>query len=163
MSSAQGAVSSISALQALVGERLGPSSWHTIDQPTIDGFAAATGDRQWIHVDPVRAAAGPFAGTIAHGFLTLALCPSILAEVLPATDAAAAVNYGLGRVRFPAPVPVDSRLRGTCEILEYAGISQGAQVVIRIVIEIDGAPKPACVADQLVRFYAREDPAGPQP
>jgi acyl dehydratase len=162
MSGAQGVISSISELAYMVGERLGPSSWHTIDQRTIDGFAAITGDRQWIHVDPVRAAAGPFAGTIAHGFLTLALCPSILAEVLPATDAAA-INYGLDRVRFPAPVPVDSRLRGTCEILEYVGIEQGTQVVIRIVIEIDGAPKPACVADQLVRFYAREDPPGPQP
>jgi acyl dehydratase len=162
MSSAQGASSSISALEDIVGERLGPSAWHTIDQPTIDGFAASTGDHQWIHVDPVKAAAGPFACTVAHGFLTLALCPSILAEVLPTTDAAA-INYGLDRVRFPAPVPVDSRLRGTCEILEYVGIAQGAQVVVHIVIEIDGAAKPACVADQLVRFYAREDPPDPRP
>jgi acyl dehydratase len=106
-------------LQALVGQELGRSDWTVVDQPRIDRFAQATGDLQWIHVDPVRAAAGPFGATIAHGFLTLSLLPEMAASAFEIADARMGLNYGLDRVRFPAPVPVGSRLRGSFRLLKF--------------------------------------------
>jgi acyl dehydratase len=141
-------------LQGVVGARLGVGPWQTIDQAAIDGFAEVTGDRQWIHVDPERAAGGPFGTTIAHGFLTLSLCAPIIEQTLEVRGAGMQVNYGLEKVRFPAPVPVGSRMRGTVELAALEEVGGGVQATLRITIEIAGQAKPACVADALVRFYA---------
>ncbi len=140
-------------LQALVGEEIGVSEWIEIDQRRIDRFADATGDHQWIHVDPVRAAAGPFGATIAHGFLTLSLLPEMSASAFTVREARMGVNYGLNRVRFPAPVPAGSRLRGRFRLLKYEALEGGAQLTIEVTMERDGAAKPVCVAESLARRY----------
>jgi acyl dehydratase len=140
-------------LRAATGELLGPSDWVTVDQPQIDAFADATGDHQWIHVDPQRAASGPFGTTIAHGFLTLSLMPVMLESLYSVQGVRMGVNYGLGRVRFPAPVPADSRLRATAEVAEVSEIAGGAQLVLRASIEREGGEKPVCVAELVVRVY----------
>lgn len=143
----------IAELAGALGEVLGPSDWVGIEQRQIDLFAEATGDHQWIHVDPQRAAAGPFGTTIAHGFLTLSLLPVMLQGIYRVDGVAMAVNYGLNRVRFPAPVPVGSRLRATAEPIEVSEIEGGAQLALRVTMEREGAEKPVCVAEQLVRLY----------
>ena len=140
-------------LQSLVGETLGTSDWIVVDQDRIDRFAQATGDKQWIHTDPQRAAAGPFGGTIAHGFLTLSLLPEMAASAFEIADTRMGVNYGLNRVRFPAPVPSGSRLRGHFKLLEFAALGGGAQLTLEATMECEGSTKPVCVAESLVRRY----------
>ena len=139
----------MSDLRDLVGRELGPTSWIEVTQERIDAFAAATEDPQWIHVDPARAAAGPFGTTIAHGFLTLSLCVPMLSEVLPA-HGSMAVNYGTNRVRFPAPVPSGSRIRGHFRVLAVDEVGLGRRATIEATVEIEGAEKPACVAELVV-------------
>ena len=139
-------------LKAAVGTNLGYSDWTTIDQERIDTFADATGDHQWIHVDPARAKNGPFGTTIAHGYLTLSITNLFLPELLRVPAAKMGVNYGANKVRFPAPVPVGSRIRMGCEILEVTDITDGVQVVTRNTVEIDGSDKPACVVEAVSRF-----------
>jgi acyl dehydratase len=139
-------------LKAAVGTHLGYSDWTTIDQKRIDTFADATGDHQWIHVDPERAKGGPFGTTIAHGYLTLSITNLFLPELLRVPAATMGVNYGANKVRFPAPVPVGSSVRMGCEILEVTDITDGVQVVTRNTVEIDGSDKPACVVEAVSRF-----------
>jgi len=145
-------LANVDDLPARVGTQLGMSAWRTLDQATIDAFAQATGDRQWIHVDPERAATGPFGTTIAHGFLTLSLCAAMLDEVLEVHGASMQVNYGLDRVRFPAPVPAGARVRGAIELASAEALAGGVQAVLRATVEVDGQPKPACVAELVIRF-----------
>jgi acyl dehydratase len=140
-------------LERLVGRTLGTSDWVTVDQQRIDLFADATGDHQWIHTDPERAAGGPFGKTIAHGFLTLSLLPLFTQTAFHIGDVRMGVNYGLNRVRFTHPVPVGSRLRGHHTLLKYEGIPGGAQLTLEVTVEIEGADKPACVAESLGRRY----------
>ena len=140
-------------LQPLVGQEVGISDWISIDQKRIDQFAEATGDHQWIHVDPVRAAAGPFGATVAHGFLTLSLLPEMGASAFRVLDTRMGVNYGLNRVRFPAPVPSGSRLRGRFKLLSYEPIEGGAQLTVEVTMEREGSPKPVCVAESVARRF----------
>jgi acyl dehydratase len=144
----------ISDLQALVGKELGVSEWMTITQEQINKFAEATGDHQWIHVDPERAKAGPFGTTIAHGFLTLSLLPQMTASAFQISQTRMGVNYGLNKVRFPAPVPVNSRVRGRFKLTEYIPIEGGAQMTVECTMEREGSEKPVCVAESLARRYA---------
>lgn len=138
----------------LVGEEIGVSEWMLIDQDRVDLFAEATDDRQWIHVDPARAAAGPFGGTIAHGFLTLALVVPLAGSIpLDVGEPKMAINYGLEKVRFPAPVPVGSRVRARSVLLSVAEVPGGIQVNRSTTIEIEGEEKPAMVAETVSRFY----------
>jgi acyl dehydratase len=139
----------LSAVRDLVGTELGPTSWLDVTQERIDAFAAATNDPQWIHVDPERAAAGPFGATVAHGFLTLSLCVPMLYEVLP-QDGVMAVNYGTNRVRFPAPVPSGSRVRGRFRVLSVDVIALGSRSTLEAKVECEGVEKPVCVAELLV-------------
>jgi acyl dehydratase len=143
----------LAELQALVGQEVAVSDWITVDQQRIDRFADATGDRQWIHVDPVRAAAGPFGATVAHGFLTLSLLPELSASAIDVRDTRMGVNYGLNRVRFPAPVPSGSRLRGRFRLLAYEPIAGGAQLTMEVTMERQGSDKPVCVAESVARRY----------
>ncbi|MGW4368530.1 MaoC family dehydratase [Nocardia takedensis] len=142
------------ALRAAVGVELGASEWIEIDQARIDLFARATGDHQWIHVDPVLAADGPYGRTIAHGFLTLALLAPIAQQLMTVRAARSAINYGLDRVRFPSPVPVGSRVRGTLALSAVDEVPGGVQVRRTVTIAAEGADRPACVADHLVRYLA---------
>jgi acyl dehydratase len=135
-----------------VGDVYGPSAWIDVPQTKIDAFAEATGDHQWIHVDPERAKEGPFGTTIGHGYLTLSLLPAASYEVVP-RQGGMGINYGLNRVRFPAPVPVDSRLRATFEVKEVDEIEGGAQVTMTATVEREGGEKPVCVADVVFRYY----------
>jgi acyl dehydratase len=143
----------LAELQALVGQEVAVSDWITVDQQRIDRFADATGDRQWIHVDPVRAAAGPFGATVAHGFLTLSLLPELSASAIDVRDTRMGVNYGLNRVRFPAPVPSGSLLRGRFRLLAYEPIAGGAQLTMEVTMERQGSDKPVCVAESVARRY----------
>ncbi|MGY5307240.1 MaoC family dehydratase [Nocardia gipuzkoensis] len=136
-------------LTAAVGDVVGITNWLTITQQQIDRFAEATGDHQWIHTDPQRAARGPFGATIAHGYLTLSLIPYFSERLFSMEGARMGVNYGTGKVRFPAPVPVGSRLRDRAELLDVSELPDGARLTMRHTIEIEGAPKPACVAETL--------------
>jgi acyl dehydratase len=139
-------------LTDLVGTQLGPTGWLEITQERVNAFAGATDDPQWIHTDPERAAAGPFGGTIAHGFLTLALCVPFLSELMPDRGFALSVNYGVNRVRFPAPVPVGSRIRGRFRIETVDDVAGGEQAVIVATVEREGGEKPVCVAELVVRL-----------
>ena len=143
----------VAELKALVGSPIGVSDWVTIDQTRIDQFAAVTGDDQWIHVDPVRAAAGMFGSTVAHGFLTLSLLPLFIRSSHKINGARMSVNYGLNRVRFPAPVPVNSRLRGHFKLLAFEPIEGGMQLISEVSVEREGSPKPVCVAESVGRLY----------
>ena len=143
----------VTDLQALVGLVVATSDWITVTQARIDQFAQATGDHQWIHIDPVRAAAGPFGTTIAHGFLTLSLLPEMGASAMEVLDTKMGVNYGLNRVRFPSPVPSGSRLRGHFKLLAYEPIDGGAQVTMEVTMEREGSPKPVCVAESVARRF----------
>lgn len=137
-------------LAAAAGEVLGTSEWLEIDQDRVDRFADATGDHQWIHVDAERAAAGPFGGTIAHGYLTLALLPFLGSQVFSLDTPGAKLNYGVNKVRFPRPVPVGSRVRVTVSVNEVTDVPAGKQLTLGHVVEIEGADKPACVAETVV-------------
>jgi acyl dehydratase len=140
----------VSTLAELVGRELGPTSWIEVSQERIDAFADATDDRQWIHVDPERAQAeSPYGTTIAHGFLTLSLCVPMLSEALP-RGGAMAVNYGTNRVRFPAPVPAGSRVRGRFRVLAVEETPHGERATIEATVERDGSAKPVCVAELVV-------------
>jgi acyl dehydratase len=135
-----------------IGDRFGPSSWIEVPQSRIDAFAGATGDDQWIHVDPERAKGGPFGTTIGHGYLTLSLIPVMSSDVVP-RQGRMGINYGLNRVRFPAPVPVGSRLRGSFEVVQVDEIEGGGQVTMTATIEREGSDKPVCVAEVVFRHY----------
>ena len=143
----------LSDLQALVGQNVGVSEWITVTQERIQLFADATGDHQWIHLDAERAAKGPFGTTIAHGFLTLSLLPEMGASAFEVRDTRMGVNYGLGKVRFPAPVPAGSRLRGHFKLTRYEPLEGGAQLTVEVTMEREGADKPVCVAESLARRY----------
>src|SRR5438874_13452637 len=134
------------------GAEFGPSSWIVVPQETIDAFAEATGDHQWIHVDPERAAAGPFGTTIAHGYLTLSLLPVASYELLPRAGRMG-INYGLNRVRFPAPVPVGSRVRASFDVVSCDAFDGGTQETMTATVEREGGEKPVCVAEIVFRYY----------
>lgn len=140
-------------LHTLVGHSLGPSPWRDITQESVNAFAEATGDHQWIHVDEAKAATGPFGGTIAHGFMTLALIPVLVADLLHVEGVSLGVNYGLGKVRFPAPVPVGTAVRATGQLTAVDPVQGGLQGAMALTIERDGGTKPVCVAEPLFRFY----------
>lgn len=140
-------------LQPLVGQDIGTSEWLAIDQPRIDRFAEATGDHQWIHVDAARAAAGPFGTTVAHGFLTLSLIPHFFETAFAIDDVRMGINYGLNRVRFTKPVPVGGRLRGHFKLLAYEALEGGAQLTVQATVQLEGSPKPACVAETVSRRF----------
>jgi len=142
-----------SQLSDAVGKPLGHSDWLLIEQHRIDQFADATGDHQWIHVDPERAKAGPFGATIAHGYLTLSLVNYFLPQIIEVRGISMGVNYGCDKVRFPSPVPVGSRVRGSGEIVKVEEVKGGYQAVVRVTVEIEGKDRPACVVDTISRFY----------
>jgi acyl dehydratase len=143
-----------SALAASVGKSLGHSDWLEITQERIDRFADATGDHQWIHVDPERAKAGPFGACIAHGYLTQSLVNHFLPQILEVRGIAMGVNYGSDRVRFPAPVRVGSRIRGSGELITVETTRDGGvQAVVRVTVEIEGGDRPGCVIDTISRYY----------
>lgn len=135
------------------GTALGPTDWLTIDQERVDGFARVTGDHQWIHVDVARAKAGPFGGTIAHGYLTMSLVNFFLPDLVEVRGFAHAVNVGADRLRFLAPVPVGARIRGIGEIVAVEEVKGAIQSVVRVTIEIEGQDKPACVVDTISRYF----------
>jgi acyl dehydratase len=140
-------------LSGLVGQEFARSESLRVDQACIDAFAQATGDHQWIHVDPVRAATSPFGSTVAHGFLTLSLLPRLIHSAYAVDDVRMGLNYGLNRVRFPAPVPVGSVLAARFKLLAFEPIDGGAQLTIEATVEREGHAKPVCVAEQLLRQY----------
>ena len=147
-------VDGLEELKKLSGQELGRTGWLEITQDRVDRFADATGDHQWIHVDPERAAAGPFGTTIAHGYLTLSLVIPLFTELLEIRGTAMGVNYGLEKVRFPNPVRVGSRIRLAATVAEVTDVAPGCvQLVLDFVVEIDGEPKPACVARAVYRHY----------
>lgn len=140
-------------LEASVGQRLGESEWLTIDQDRINLFADATGDHQWIHVDPEKAKTGPFGGTIAHGYLSLSLVNMFLPEIVDVQGISMGVNYGCDKLRFPSPVKVNSRVRGVGELVQVENVKGGVQATIRVTVEIEGSDRPACVVDTISRYY----------
>jgi len=140
-------------LRAAAGREAGPTDWITVEQSRVDEFADATDDHQWIHVDPARAASGPFGTTIAHGYLTLSLVNFFLPDLVRVEGAKMGVNYGTNKVRFPAAVKVGARIRGRAQVLEATDVPGGVQIVVRVTIEIEGGDRPACVADTISRFY----------
>jgi acyl dehydratase len=144
----------IAELQPLVGQEIGTSEWITVTQERIQLFADATNDHQWIHLDAERAKAGPFETTIAHGFLTLSLLPEMSASAFEVRGTRMGVNYGLNRVRFPAPVPSGSRVRGRFKLLAYEPLDGGAQLTVEVTMEREGSDKPGCVAESVGRRYA---------
>ena len=144
---------SVASVLAAQGRELGVTEWVTISQQRIDTFADATGDHQWIHVDPQRAKEGPFGACVAHGYLTLALANLFLPQLVRYERLTMGVNVGCDKVRFPAPVTVDSRVRGRGEVVRAEEIGGGVQVVVRITVEIEGVPRPGCVVDTISRLY----------
>jgi acyl dehydratase len=146
-------VNGVEGFTDLVGQHLGYSDWVVIDQARIDGFAAATGDYQWIHVDAERAKNGPFGGTIAHGYLTLALAPALLASLWSVAGVSMGVNYGANKIRFPAPVPVGSEVRMGATLAEATDVEGGVQILLDLAFEVKGASKPSCVAQVVFRYF----------
>ena len=144
----------LAELPGRLGEVLGTSPWLTIDQARIDAFARATEDLQWIHTDPARAAAGPFGATIAHGFLTLSLLSWMGEHAFEIPHLRMSINYGLNRVRFPAPLPVGSRVRGVFRLLACEQIDGGSQVTVEATVEREGSTRPVCVAESVSRRYS---------
>lgn len=140
----------ISGVEAVIGQPLGYSDWHRITQGEIDIFADATHDHYWIHTDPERAASGPFGATIAHGFLTLSHVPEMIQQVYSIEGLQLMLNYGLNKVRFPAPTPVDSLIRGAVEVAAVERGKVGAQVVSKVTVEVEGSDRPVCVAEMVV-------------
>ena len=143
----------VTELPTLKGRDLGTSRWLTVTQDQISTFATLTGDEQWIHVDSERAKAGPFGSTIAHGFLSLSLLPMLLAQVYRIEGTRMGVNYGLNRVRFTAPVPVGSQVRGNVELADVADVTGGVQLTTKVTVEIAGSERPALVAEWVTRQY----------
>jgi len=144
---------SIAALKEAVGEHLGHSDWHPVSQERVDAFADATGDHQWIHVDPAAAARGPFGTTIAHGYLMLSMIPMLASQVWRVEGVRMGINYGLNRVRFPSPLPTGSGLRAGVRLLSVEDVQGGVQVVNEVTLERDGGDKPCCVAETVARYY----------
>lgn len=144
----------IDEVRSAVGDALGVSDWVTIDQSRIDGFAAATGDHQWIHVDVERARKGPYGGTIAHGYLTLSLLPWLGSQIFRWETTAARVNYGLNKVRFPTAVPTGARVRARAEIKAVDEVGRGHLVTFSYTVELEGAERPACIAETVVLLLA---------
>ena len=140
-------------LEAAVGTKLGESEWLTIDQDRINLFADATGDHQWIHVDPVKAKEGTFGTTIAHGYLTLSLVNLFLPEIVDVQGISMGVNYGCEKIRFPSAVKVNSRVRGVGELTQVEHVKGGVQATIRVTVEIEGSDRPGCVVDTISRYY----------
>jgi acyl dehydratase len=146
---------SVTELAAAKGETIGQSDWVTITQKEVNLFADATGDHQWIHVDPEQAAKGPFGTTIAHGFMTLSLLPRLLHDIYEVKGIKLAVNYGLNKVRFPAPVPVGSKIRAQSSLVDVDDLGNGAvQATLSTIVEIEGSAKPACVVESIVRYIS---------
>jgi acyl dehydratase len=141
-------------LRAAAGTQVGASDWMTIEQARVNTFADATDDHQWIHVDEEKAKAGPFGGTIAHGFLTLSLLPKLLSQVYRIEGVTMGVNYGLNKLRFTAPVPVGSKIRGVIDLDDVTEVKGGVQVTTRVTVEIEGSERPALVAEWITRQYA---------
>ena len=141
-------------LAGLVNERIGVSRWHLVTQEQVNLFAEATGDHQWLHVDPELARSGPFGTTVAHGYLTLSLGPMLLWDVLEVTGASSMVNYGLDKVRFPTPVPVGSQVRIAVDLAAAEETKNWVQPTFHLTFEVQGVAKPACVADVLMRYYS---------
>lgn len=139
----------IAGFEAHIGEHLGYSDWRQVTQKEIDLFAEATGDHQWIHVDPERAAAGPYGKTIAHGYLTLSLVPLLVKQIYQVTGLSMQVNYGVDKLRFPAPVPVDSRIRAGAELIKIERNDRGGRATVRVTVEVAGSDRPACVVDTI--------------
>ncbi|WP_326646384.1 MaoC family dehydratase [Streptosporangium sp. NBC_01755] len=146
----------ITEFKTAVGEHLGYTEWREITQDQANLFADATGDHQWIHVDVERAEQGPFGGTIAHGYLSLALLPSFMVELFQVDGLAMGINYGLNKVRFPLPVPVGARVRAGAELVDLKGIPSGYLSNMRLTVEVEGRPKPACVAETLSLYVPAE-------
>jgi acyl dehydratase len=146
-------INGIEDLKTKVGEELGVSDWYEVTQERVNAFADATGDHQFIHVDPEKAKQTPFGGTIAHGLLTLSLGPAFTEELFTISGLAFALNYGYGKVRFPAPVPVGSKLRMRATLSAVDDVAGGVQFTVTQTYEVEGAEKPSCVAEQLVRAY----------
>ena len=144
----------IAELKDLLGQEIGVSDWITVTQERIQLFADATNDHQWIHLDAERAKAGPFGATIAHGFLTLSLLPEMAASAFAVSETRMGVNYGLNKVRFPAPVPSGSRLRGRFKLVGYEPLEGGAQLTVQVTMEREGSEKPVCIAESIGRRYA---------
>jgi acyl dehydratase len=144
----------IAELKDLLGQEIGVSDWIAVTQERIQLFADATNDHQWIHVDVERAKSGPFGATIAHGFFTLSLLPEMAASAFTVREARMGVNYGLNKVRFPAPVPSGSRLRGHFKLVGYEPLEGGAQITVQVTMEREGSDKPVCIAESLSRRYA---------
>jgi acyl dehydratase len=146
-------VNGIDGLKEKVGQHVGYSDWLEITQERVNEFADATGDHQWIHVDPERAKSGPFGGPIAHGYLTLSLAPMLLPQAMRVEGFKMGVNYGLNKLRFPSPVPVGSKLRVGATVAEVEEIAGGVQVTLDLAFEVEGKDKPACVAQAVYRYY----------
>jgi acyl dehydratase len=142
----------MSSFTDLIGKELGPTEWLELDQERIDRFADATGDHQWIHVDPERAAAGPFGTTVAHGYLTLSLLPLLMKDALDLTGYSMGINYGVNKMRFPAPVPSGSRVRATFTVQSVEDVPGGEQGVVLATVEREGGDKPVCVAELVARM-----------
>ena len=140
-------------LKAKVGQPIGRSDWIDVPQSRIQQFADATEDHQWIHLDVERARTGPFKSTIAHGFLTLSLLPAMMYSAYSVSEVGTGVNYGLNRVRFPAPVPAGARVRGNFKLLAFEAIAGGAQVTVEVSVELEGSTKPVCVAESVGRLF----------
>jgi acyl dehydratase len=149
---AQTVFAGIDEIKAAVGRDLGTSDWLEITQERVNQFADATGDHQWIHVDPVRAASGPFGGPIAHGYLTLSLSNALLPEIVEVQGVSMGVNYGCGKVRFPAPVPVGSRIRAQATLASVEDVAGGVQTTMLITVEVEDGTKPACVIESISRY-----------
>jgi len=147
-------ITGLDELKKAEGDQLGTSDWHQVTQDAINAFADVTGDHQWIHVDEDRASETPFGGTIAHGYYTLSLAPMLSEQVLSLDGFAFAVNYGLDKVRFPAPLPVGSRVRLSVKLADLKDIPGGVQMKLELTFERDGGEKPVCVAESLARLYA---------
>ena len=147
-------INGIDGLRERVGSHLGYSGWHQVTQEQVNTFADATGDHQWIHVDVERATKGPFGGPIAHGYLTLSLGPLLIPQVVRVEGISMTVNYGLNRVRFPAPVPVGSKVRAGVTLADVEDIAGGVQVTMDIVYDLEGGEKPVCAAQIVFRYYA---------
>jgi acyl dehydratase len=147
-------INGIDDLKSRVGQELGVSDWHEVTQEKVDEFARVTGDDQWIHVDPERAKETPFGGTIAHGYYTLSLGPRFSYDMFTMEGIAFGLNYGLGKVRFPAPLPVGSKVRMRAALSDVSDIPGGVQMTITQTYEIEGGEKPVCVAEALSRIYA---------
>jgi acyl dehydratase len=148
-------ITDIEDLRSRVGDEIGVSDWHDVTQDSVDEFARVTGDEQWIHTDPERARSTPFGGTIAHGYYTLSLHPLLIGELMRYEGFAFAVNYGLNKVRFPAPLPVGNRVRMRVTLVSVDDVLGGAQITSKLTFEGEGALKPVCVAEQMTRVYTR--------